>query len=213
MNAEVSHLAASEERDALREMQKTWLRQARDHAGITFTELARRIGMAPGSLSRFVNDDTRPSQMRLDTMRKVAAATGLPIPGDVVEVSQAREPEAEPWQPGGEGDALDVFVTTMVTTPNRFAWVMRGDALAHEGHRPGDVLIFDMAATPKEGDIVLAQFYARNDSERTETVCRLLTRRFLVAAGPWRADREPREAADPSVRIMGVMEAALRRRR
>lgn len=207
----------SEQKARKRDMQLAFLKEATERSGLTLTEIARAIGRNPSTLTKVVADKRNEQVTTLETLMAVSALTGVALPGAPAAGApplaggplQLREPDAAPWA-GPEGHPLAAAVRALVHTPNRFPYELKSDVLAHEGWRKGDVLIVDMADAPREGDIVCAQFYARNDGERTETVMRLMHGRFLVAAGGHDPTREPRMRDDASVRIMGRVVAGLR---
>lgn len=94
---------------------------------------------------------------------------------------------------------------------HKVAWELKSEALLHEGYRPGDILIVNLNAQPKPGDIVLVQLYDWRNRAGTETVFRLYEPPFLIASGPVEAARKPRLINADDVGIKGVVEAMLRR--
>lgn len=204
----------SSNQQELRDRQKAWLAAAQTASGVSMTELARRANLHPGTLNRFMNDDGRAQLLSVQTIANVAESAEYAVPPHVLGAEPAtgfREPDAAPYETGGN-DPLKAAIDALCTTPNRFSYEVRSDALVHEGVRPGDIVIIDMAETPDAGEIACAQFYARSPQERTETVLRILSGRYLLAAGPMAANREPRPRDDASVQVMGTVIATLRRR-
>jgi phage repressor protein C with HTH and peptisase S24 domain len=199
----------------LRNSQKQWLAAARDHSKLSLTEISRRAYLSPGALSRFMNDETRAQLLSTPTIAAVAEVTRYPTAATLLGASHIssgfREEEAVAFQ-GESNDPISDTIANLINSPNRFAYMLQSDALIYEGYKPGDIVIVDMSTNPRDGDIVCVQFYARNEEERTQTVFRLLSRRYLIAASPYNPTREPREILDASTKIMGTVIASIRKR-
>lgn len=204
--------SSSERKLQVRQEQKRWVAEVARLTGLTFTEIARRADMDPSTITTFMRKDDAMRTLHQANMLSISEALGIALPSEAPASGGFLEAEAAPYV-AAEGDPLQEAIGQLCRDANRFPYALRSDVLIHEGYRPGDILIVDMAAEPKEGDIVCAQFYGRNDLERTETVFRLLSRRYLLASGPHDAAREPREIMDASVRVMGAVVAMLRPRR
>jgi phage repressor protein C with HTH and peptisase S24 domain len=74
----------------------------------TSTQLARESGVAPSTINRFLNDKNVAHELSLVTLRKIAVASGVPIPSEVLP-SEEKKGISEPnvdltqrteWQAG-----------------------------------------------------------------------------------------------------------------
>jgi len=59
---------------------RLWLRDVIDRTGLTPTALARRAGLAPSTLNKFLNDDRVDHCLSVTTVGKIARASGQPLP-------------------------------------------------------------------------------------------------------------------------------------
>lgn len=166
-----------------REKIRAWLAETLKHKGWSGSDLARKIGVVPSTINRFLNDPDYTNHLRLKTLRAIEDATGLspfsyPVnarPG-AVEAEQLRDDESS-------GDALidEVMRQIRGVRGNIHFWQLRSHVLEAACCLPGDVLAVDICETPRAGDIVCAQpgvAYA----ERPEPVFRVYDPPYLVAA-------------------------------
>lgn len=65
-----------------REKVRAWVQAAADFAQMDLTGLARRAGLAPSTLTRFVNAESK-FMLSTRTLAKVSRASGFPMPTDV----------------------------------------------------------------------------------------------------------------------------------
>ena len=194
------------------DVQRDWVERLLAHFRIPQSELAKRAGLAPSTLSKFLAR-VRPGHT-LDT-RTIAAlgkATGYVFP-DAPDASAPREfaeGDAEPFRSeGAEDDAVAAARALCRGRNGRDPWIMRSRALTEIGVLPGDILVVDLNETPREGDIVCAQSY--RPSGAAETVFRLFRPPFfLVGAGP--GARLPLLADNRNAQIRGVVIGTFRPR-
>jgi len=180
---------------------KAWIERIAAQHRINATEIARRIGASPSSITRQIKPGwtRRPS---LDILRRISTAFKSPIPPELIGTPPAGpgfgEPDVMPLAfTDDEGDSFD---------PNLSDWEIRSNALSAPGCMPGDMIRFDARIQPVAGDIVIAQVY-KIGSVGAETVMRLYMPPFLVAAEPGIPTIRPIEVDTDGerVRIMGTM--------
>lgn len=176
--------------------------------------LATEAGVDPSSLSRFLNDASGKRTLNSYSIEKIARASGFepfelePQGGAVVAGLSENDGEAYKFdQPG------DVSAAVQAIKRDRNgidAWTLKSRALEMAGYIPGDILVIDLNAAPKPGDVVCAQVYDRTGT--AETVLRLYDGTFLLAA-----TMDPRLMTpilvDRNVIVRGVVISSLRERR
>lgn len=202
----------SEFQDAARKQQCDWLQSLKGKTGLSMTEISRRAGLHPGTLNRFLNDDERGSTLHAQTITAVANAVGIAPPGGAPAGTEAppvlrglRESDAEPYNSESQ-PAIDRAIEALIAdNPARAPWLLKSRALEVEGYKPGDILIVDLNATAKAGDIVCAQIYDWQNHAATQTVFRVYEAPFLISAGYDRLDRKPRLVDGETVVIKGVV--------
>jgi transcriptional regulator with XRE-family HTH domain len=192
--------------------QRSYIRDVLTRTGLNQTELAKRAGLDPSTLSRFLSSQAGPT-LRPNTIRRIEQVTGLSFGAEEARPpAQAlglAEPEAQPLAP----DAPDL-VTLMLThlrdgNSSVDAWTLKSRALELAGFRGDDILFVKLGATPLKGDTVCAQIYDWA-AGRTETVFRIFDPPYLISAtadprlfAPYRLD-------DDRVAIKGVVLHSLR---
>lgn len=199
--------------------QRAWLDHVVITTGRTLSEVARAAKVNPSTLTRFRNSQDRVGVLSATTMAAVSMVSGVPLPQDVHAPAPAAgaalrgfgESEAALWE-GEPTDPVSGALRAMTGSALHLVpWVLRSNALLHEGFRPGDILIVDLNAEPKPGNIVLAQLYDWQNPRGTETVLRLYEPPYLIASGPVEAAKRPELIDQKRVVIKGVMQAMLRR--
>lgn len=193
--------------------------------GRTLSELAKAANLNHVTLTRFYNDPNYSGTLNGASVMALAAATGIPAPPEAYGGMQPpvgmgagdaggfRE-EAEPWDDEGlieAGAHAALFAAAVAGRPHVTLWTLRSRALEEEGYRPGDVLVVDLSARARPGDVVCAQLYDWNHPGRTRTVFRLFQPPYLIGASREAGARTPR-LLDDNVAIKGVVEAVLRLR-
>lgn len=208
------HRAAGRMKDlaeGIRSRQRDWLRAITEKHKISPTRLAKKAGLTATTITRKLNDPEDTSILSEYNVARVSAVVGEPVPSFAgADGPHAfREPEAARYV-ASEEDLLEAAVTAMTNgLPNADPWVLTSRALEYKGYRPGDVLIVDLSATPKPGDVVCVQLYGR---EGERTVFRVYEPPIVIGAGPEGDAMQPRFVNDDSLAIMGVVIASFRRR-
>jgi hypothetical protein len=196
----------------VRRKQLAWVNATLLANGWKPTNLARISGFDPSTLSRFLADPLNKAQLNSTVVQKIALAGGIP-PYLTEPPTQQRgfaESEATPYV--AEDNAIAAAVAGFqVQGPAIDAWVMKSRALEFAGYLPGDVLVVDMNATPRDGDTVCAQLYDRQG--QAETAFRIYEKPFLVAASADAALRRPVLIDGERAIVRGVVVASLRNRK
>jgi DNA-binding Xre family transcriptional regulator len=202
--------------EQLRRRQRDWLRRiVADHA-IKPTPLAKAAGVAATTLTRKLNDDDDTSILSDLTVARICAFLNIPAPNfhdDAPRGAPAglREPDALPYEPGPDALTAELVALAM-RQPGRLPWTLRSRALEYVGYWPSDVLVVDLNAEPRAGDVVCAQLYDWQRPGATQTVFRLYEPPYLLAAGPDEAARKPRLLDNGNVAVKGVVVASFRER-
>jgi SOS-response transcriptional repressor LexA len=171
-----------------------WLRRVIDSTGLKAAAWARQAGVSPSTVTRALDPDAT-STLSTETIRKLAAAAGVPPP-DLGSGQGFAESDAAPFQG---------TPATPRTNANAGTAIMQvtSRALEHLGMLPGDLIEVDLRAKPQRGDVVVAQIYDFNLG-RAHTVLRRYIGPFLVAATSDERLMEPR-MVDGNVGIKGVV--------
>lgn len=220
---------------ATRDETKAWVRAVLAHLGMKPTELARKIGRAPSTVNRFLNDPGAGHDLSPDTVARIA---------EVAKIRPYQSPGEEARRPAGAPapEAYTLFFTSggglpdtghevpgrpNLSTPAFIMdacrsiaagsnsvrpWVYDSNGLINAGYMPGDVLLVDLNEKPKPHDVVCAQVYDWHGG-RAQTVFRLYEPPYLLASTTDAAMLRPLVVDDDVVVIKGVVVASLRPRR
>ena len=90
-------------------------------------------------------------------------------------------------------------------------WTLNSRALEDAGYLPGDILVVDLNAQPKAGDVVCVQIYKWAEG-KADTVFRIYEPPYLLAACRDPALRRPLLVDNNHIIIKGVVTECLRRR-
>jgi transcriptional regulator with XRE-family HTH domain len=178
---------------------RLWIEAICTSFGVTPTQIARRIGASPSTITRQIKPGwTRRPQ--LDILRRIAQSYGQQIPasliGNATQTQGFSEPDVQPIIRGYD-DERDL---------NLSDWTVRTGVLAAIGCNIGDVLTFDARIKPVAEDVVIAQIY-KIGQPGADTVMRYFLPPFLVAAQIGKPTIAP-IVVDPEgerVVIMGTM--------
>jgi DNA-binding Xre family transcriptional regulator len=198
-----------------RRKQIAWIEAILAHRNWNQFRLAKEAGINHSTLSKFLADPDNIQQLSTRSVEKIAVVSGIP-PYQTQPLQTLRgvaEQEAAPFVYTTNFDAMvERAVEAMKADRNGLdPWVLRSRALESAGYMPGDVLMVDLNAEPKNGDVVCAQVYDRQG--RAETVMRLYEYPFLVAASLDRELMRPLLIDDERATVRGVVVAALKMRR
>ncbi len=193
-----------------RDEQRAWLRAVLETTGLSPTALAAKARLAQPTITTFLNKAGVAHALSARTVAAIEAATGMRY-GPNPRPAGFRDSEAAPLDPGGMGADLDFVATATAGQPGVDPWALRSRALETAGYLAGDVLIVDLNAKPRAGDIVCAQIYDWARS-RAETIFRIWEPPYLVAATLDPAFRTVFVVDDHNVVIKGVVMASIRGR-
>jgi len=146
---------------------RLYLQAVLTETGWSAPELARRAGISRSTLHRALTEDTFTTSTT--TLEKIARASGINLPGTRAATT-AREL------------LPDENVTGDQLAPHQSWQRVTTDLLVRAGIMPGDILLLDAQATPRQGDIVEAEIVT---AAGAHTALRLYDAPYLVtrAAG------------------------------
>lgn len=175
-------LAKRTERSARAEIgarQRAYLRDTLNELNVTPSGLAQKIGIAPSTFTRFLNEpEGSEKTLHATTLDKVEqvrqASSDATFPTQAQGQWQSLREEAEQYRMvEGQDDEISRAIRSLIGNRHDIdAWTLRSRALELEGYMPGDIVLVDRSLTPKAGDAVCAQVYDRGHI-RADTVMRL----------------------------------------
>jgi len=192
--------------------QRTYLLDVLARTGWNQTELAKRAGLDPSTLSRFLSSARPGLSLRLSTIRRIAQVTGLPfdgVPEAAHDAAGLAEAEAQPLTEDAPPLTAAILDSLRANGSAIDAWTLRSRALELAGYRPGDILFVKLGASPLKGDVVCTQIYDWA-AGRTETVFRIFEPPFLISATADTALFAPYPLDDDRVAIKGTVLHSLR---
>lgn len=198
--------------DNPRRKQLEWINAILEFKGWRPARLAKAAAIDHSTLSKFLNDPLNAAHLNSTSVEKIAAAGGIP-PYHKQAIVQARgfaESEAElliDMPSNAMAAAIDTLKGGQLGAD---VWVMKSRALENAGFLPGDIMIVDLNAEPRDGDAVCVQLYDR--AGRAETAFRIYESPFLVAASSDPVLRRPVLVDNERAIIRGVVTATLRPR-
>lgn len=199
-------------KEAIRAAQRDWLREVLRKTGETASQLAKEVGVSDTTLTRFLNKEDYSGTLAPVTIARIAEHAGVNTPGAGAQPApRGFREDGAPWAGPEAGDGLGGVIAALLRhRPDAHPWVMKSDALALEGVRPGDIMIIDMVETPRAGEVVCAQI---EQGLGAVTVFRVYRPPYLVAAAYDPTAYPPEIVDGERVRIAGVMTDMLRGRK
>lgn len=184
---------------------RAWIEAIKARHKIELREIAARAGVAVSTIYRWF-DDAFAFQPSRSALRKIAQAFNVEMPGE--DASRA---------PGfAEREMVAIAVEErpdeLRAGLNQGVWRVATRALEMIGYLPGDMVLVDMAETPRPGDVVCAQVYDFQHGA-AETKLRVYEPPYLVCATMDPAAREaPIYLDHERATIAGVVTRMLRAR-
>lgn len=175
--------------------------------------LSKEAGINPSTLTKFYNGRDGTGLLQSYTIEKIEKASGIPafetsLPTVARGLSEDESTRYEAEPASFVPPAVDAL------RGNRNGvdpWVLRSRGLEAAGYMPGDILVVDLNAAPRSGDVVCAQVYDR--AGKAETVMRVYEHPFLVAATFDPSLFKPLLVDNDRVMVRGVVVASFRERR
>src|SRR5579871_3343015 len=149
---------------------RAYLKAVLEHTGWKNpTEIADRAGLAASTINRFLNKADVKHNLSLDTLSKVSAASGLPIPGNVITLAGGNLSEEirrrlgtparladvpAPPSPGSMDKDVPVYGTAEGGRDGSFE-MNTGDPIDHVRRPPGVGRTADVYAIYLEGESML----------------------------------------------------------
>jgi len=192
---------------------KEWIQAVASHLNLSPSELGKRSGVAPSTITRFLYDDSGTIGISQRTLEQLARFSGVPVHRLPGEEARTNFPAADAL-PLEESDplpaqlkmAIDLFLQEHEGIK---AWLMKGWALELMGVRPGDILIIDEVRRPKTGDIVFARVMDWS-SGTSEAVFRLYQPPYIISYSSRIGPQKPLAVDEDIVSLKGVCVAVLR---
>lgn len=140
--------------DTPKQQASRWLQEVLSHTGWNAARLAREAGLAPSTISRGIDPDSK-FVPTIPTLQAVARAAKMAPPA-----------ELDPSMPQpGLAEAEIVVIEAikqwcgLTLTPNQWVARVTSRVLDLLGLLPGDEVLLDQAETAQSGDIVCVQVY------------------------------------------------------
>ncbi len=186
--------------------QRRWLRNLLEKHNLNATDLARRAGLNPSTLTRFLQGERDGHMLSQRTVKKIEEVTSRSAPPS----RSSFEEDAHLYDPAAvSGSFLYAAIEAMKSGRNGLdAWVIGTDDL--EGIRlyRGDVLLVDQNVEAKAGDLVCAQIVDWK-SNTARTAFRLYQPPYLLAGSLSPRLRQPEVPDGRNITIRGVVMARL----
>lgn len=198
----------------VRDTQRAWLRQIVRDTGKSLTQIAAEAHVSHTTLTRFDRPEYAGTLNTL-TVQQIAEAMGVEPPKGInpAETPVRRmgpQRDAEPFAANDETDPHGAVKALIGNRPGAAPFRMKTRALELRGYLVGDVLIVDVNAMPREGDIVCAQVY--DFAGNAETVMRVYEKLVLTAATLDPELQKPLFVDGERVAVMGVVTDLVRTR-
>lgn len=198
-----------------REQQLEYIHRVLALTGWSQSVLARRAGLDPSTLSRFLSNERDGHALRPNSLLRIGEVTGIKAGSDSASDDTPgglSESEASPRPTSTADDLTDAAIQAIVARGmNVDAWTLQSRALELAGYRHGDVLLVSLDEKPQPGDVVCAQIYDWTKS-RAETVFRIYQPPFLVPASMDTQLLKPLSLEDGTIAIKGVVIQSFRAR-
>lgn len=196
--------------DNLRKRQIAWIEAVMDQHGWSQTRLARKAGTNPSTLSKFFRSSTG-AVLDATTVERLARAGGIPPYETAVAAVPRGRAEDEIVE--APRQALTAAIAAIMGDDQASnatqTWRLNSRALEARGYLPGDIMIVDMNAEVRPGDIVLARAGPAAGGARP-LVARIFEPPFLVAATLDHSLIKPLIIDGENVAIIGAVTAMLR---
>jgi len=198
----------------LRRKQLAWFEAVLLHRNWNMSQLAEFSGVDPSTLSKFRNDPDNVKQLSTRSVEKIAEASGI-TPYDTRAPVKPRgfgEGEAVPYTASGVHEPISAAISAVRRDANGLdPWILRSRALENAGYLEGDVLMVDLNAEARPGDVVCAQVF--DDKGGARTIMRIFEDPYLIAASLDAGLLRPLHVGRDPVVLRGVVVTSFRPRR
>lgn len=206
-------VSRSQAKKELQERQRAWLREVVNFTGLKASQIADGSGVSDTTLTRLLNNPEYTGTLSQVTIDRIKETYKVPGPEDFVggrRLSLFGFAEAQRFDASEEPTALAKIITQLIgERPAAAAWRLKTNALEEGGYLAGDIVIVDMNLAPEPQDAVCAQVYDWKGGS-AETVFRIYTPPFLVAAAQDRTAYKPLLVDNDRVVIKGVVVESFR---
>lgn len=197
----------------LRRKQLAWFDAILLHRNWNMSQLAEAARVHPSTLSKFRNDPDNIQELSTRVVSRIEAASGIPAyRTDAPSAPRGfADREADPYVTGGPDQLVSAVNAAKAGRNGLDPWILKSRALETAGYLPGDVLMVDLNAEPRPGDIVCAQIFDSVDN--AQTVFRIFEDPYLVAASLDPMLLKPLHVGRDPVVLRGVVTSSHRPRR
>jgi len=192
---------------------KDWIQAVASYMNLSPSELGKRSGVAPSTITRFLYDETGTIGISQRTLEQLARFSGVPVhrlPKEDVRTglpaTDASPLDDSELLPAALKAAINVFLQEHEGSK---AWLMKGWPLELMGVLPGDILIIDETKRPKVGDIVFAKVSDWSHGT-SEAVFRLYQPPYIISYSSRIGPQKPLAVDEDAVSLKGVCVAVLR---
>ncbi|MEO1067146.1 MAG: hypothetical protein AAFW47_07195 [Pseudomonadota bacterium] len=197
----------------MRAKQLAWVQAILEYRGWSQSTLAEKAGFNHTTLSKWKNHQRNDAQLSSDIVHKIWQVGGIP-PYNTAPSAPARgfaEEESQHFDHAKANENSPILAAIDAIKAGRNAvdpWVLKSNALETAGYLRGDILMVDLGAHARPGDVVCAQLYEKTGS--TKTIFRIFEPPYLVSSSTDRSLLKPILLDDNSAVVMGVVIASLR---
>ncbi len=189
--------------------QQVWIRAVADMMHLSVSALARKAGLSPSTLNKFLNDPTHEGVLKEQTLLEISRVSGVAPMEAPGHAGGQQENEVSLFDPQAVDKTTKALIENALADGNtRQGCIALSRTLDLEGILPGDFIGIDLSSTPGYGDIVLAELIDRATSA-TSKILRVYQKPFLVAHTASQL-HEPLVVNDIDVRIIGVAKVMVR---
>jgi transcriptional regulator with XRE-family HTH domain len=173
---------------------KDYLERVRRETNLTYTEIARRAGLSPTTLTRYMSREDEQHNLRRATLKAIEQATKVSLPAELAAAASGMAPIIEPIQ---EESARTVPLFALYGAPGHFDYVRndqpsdvapRLPGIAHNlkvfalrmpdasmapWRRPNELLYIDPTRVAAVGDHALIEMAHPRDENHPRSVFRI----------------------------------------
>jgi hypothetical protein len=205
----------AENKDTDREALKAWLRHNLEARRVAPTKVARDLGIATTTLTKFLNDPKYKFTPSTPIVAQLERYFGQQAPRANFAGAPGGTPMLEglPISQDGLIDGLAAALAALIGSRKSIQlWEIATHALEAAGYLPGDLVLVDPHVQPNDGDVVCAEVADPQTGAR-HPIFRLFQKPYLLTSALDRNLRIPLLVDDRAVIVRGVVTERLSRRR